>query len=62
MLNALYNNHHQIIQTPDTIAINVEKFDQMVPINFPNQITPIFTKTGCNGGGCRRQRECGVAA
>ncbi len=24
MLNALYNNHHQIIQTPDTIAINVE--------------------------------------
>jgi hypothetical protein len=24
MLNALYNNHHQIIQTPDAIAINVE--------------------------------------
>jgi hypothetical protein len=24
MLNALYNNHHQIIQTPEAIAINVE--------------------------------------
>ncbi len=24
MLNALYNNHHQIIQTPDAIAINIE--------------------------------------
>lgn len=23
-----------------------------VPVNFPNQITPIFTKLGCNGGGC----------
>lgn len=23
-----------------------------LPINFPNQITPIFTKLGCNGGGC----------
>ncbi len=24
MLNALYNNHHQFVQTPDAIAINVE--------------------------------------
>jgi hypothetical protein len=23
-----------------------------LPINFGNQITPIFTKLGCNGGGC----------
>jgi hypothetical protein len=23
-----------------------------LPINFPNQITPIFTKFGCNAGGC----------
>jgi uncharacterized protein DUF1549/uncharacterized protein DUF1553/Big-like domain-containing protein len=22
------------------------------PINFPNQITPVFTKYSCNGGGC----------
>lgn len=35
-----------------SIAIHVERFEEMLPINFPNQITPIFTKTGCNGGGC----------
>ena len=23
-----------------------------IPVNFPNQITPIFTKLGCNSGGC----------
>ena len=23
-----------------------------VPVNFPNQIVPIFTKLGCNSGGC----------
>ena len=23
-----------------------------VPVNFPNQIVPIFTKLGCNTGGC----------
>ncbi|GIX05564.1 MAG: S-layer protein [Planctomycetaceae bacterium] len=22
------------------------------PVNFPNQVVPIFTKLGCNGGGC----------
>ncbi|MFM7111511.1 MAG: S-layer protein, partial [Planctomycetota bacterium] len=26
--------------------------DQILPINFPNQIVPIFTKLSCNGGGC----------
>lgn len=23
-----------------------------VPVNFPNQVVPVFTKYGCNGGGC----------
>ena len=35
-----------------TLTLNVEKFKAVTPINFPNQIVPIFTKTGCNGGGC----------
>ncbi len=35
-----------------SVAITVEKFTEVVPINFANQIAPIFTKTGCNGGGC----------
>ncbi|MCI0534061.1 MAG: DUF1549 and DUF1553 domain-containing protein [Verrucomicrobiales bacterium] len=35
-----------------TLPVTVEGFDRTSSINFPNQIVPIFTKTGCNGGGC----------
>jgi hypothetical protein len=37
-----------------TININVrtESCDVSLPINFSNQIVPIFTKLGCNSGGC----------
>jgi len=34
------------------IAVKAESCDVDLPINFPNQIVPIFTKLGCNGGGC----------
>ncbi|HSZ55814.1 MAG TPA: DUF1549 domain-containing protein, partial [Tepidisphaeraceae bacterium] len=34
------------------LPVRVEKFGQDPPINFPNQIVPIFTKLGCNAGGC----------
>jgi hypothetical protein len=34
------------------IELTVEKFHEEVPVNFPNQVVPIFTKHGCNGGGC----------
>jgi hypothetical protein len=34
------------------IALAVEGFSQPRTVNFPNQIVPIFTKHGCNGGGC----------
>ncbi len=34
------------------MTATVEKFRLVEPINFGNQIVPIFTKTGCNGGGC----------
>ena len=34
------------------INVRVEDFAAKRPINFANQIVPIFTKTGCNGGGC----------
>ena len=33
-------------------AVTVEQFSHVPPINFPDKIVPIFTKTGCNGGGC----------
>lgn len=35
-----------------TIAANVIGMAQDIPINFTNQVVPIFTKLGCNSGGC----------
>ncbi|HEV3122485.1 MAG TPA: DUF1549 domain-containing protein, partial [Isosphaeraceae bacterium] len=34
------------------VAITVKEFGAGRPINFANQIVPIFTKLGCNSGGC----------
>ena len=34
------------------VALKVEAMDVDLPINFPNQVVPIFTKLGCNSGGC----------
>jgi hypothetical protein len=34
------------------VVVKVEAMDVDLPINFPNQVVPIFTKLGCNGGGC----------
>jgi hypothetical protein len=35
-------------------AVNVEvkNITTDVPVNFPNQVVPVFTKYACNGGGC----------
>ena len=35
-----------------TVPISVQHFNDPPLINFPNQVTPIFTKLGCNSGGC----------
>jgi len=35
-----------------TTTVTIENFKDVPSINFPNQIVPIFTKGGCNGGGC----------
>jgi hypothetical protein len=34
------------------VAVTAEAVDENLPINFANQIVPIFTKFGCNAGGC----------
>lgn len=34
------------------LAVTVEKFGESIPVHFANQVVPIFTKAGCNGGGC----------
>ncbi len=34
------------------VPVTTEKVGENLPINFANQIVPIFTKVGCNSGGC----------
>lgn len=38
--------------TQTAVPVESTCCDQILPINFPNQIVPIFTKLSCNGGGC----------
>jgi hypothetical protein len=35
-----------------SLSVAVENSKLTTPVNFPNQIVPIFTKAGCNSGGC----------
>jgi hypothetical protein len=35
-----------------SMVVTVDQFKESTRVNFPNQIVPIFTKAGCNGGGC----------
>jgi Protein of unknown function (DUF1549)/Protein of unknown function (DUF1553) len=35
-----------------TIPVTVKEFTAGVPVNFANQVVPIFTKLGCNAGAC----------
>jgi len=34
------------------VEVDIKDFNHPPEISFPNQIVPIFTKLGCNGGGC----------
>jgi len=34
------------------VPVRVESVGDNLPINFGNQVVPIFTKLGCNAGGC----------
>ncbi|MFO1062548.1 MAG: DUF1549 domain-containing protein [Pirellulales bacterium] len=34
------------------LPIEVAGYDESAPVNFPNQVVPIFTKLACNSGGC----------
>jgi hypothetical protein len=35
-----------------TLKLTVERCTEQLPVNFANEIVPIFTKLGCNTGGC----------
>ncbi|MCA9049206.1 MAG: DUF1553 domain-containing protein [Planctomycetaceae bacterium] len=34
------------------VKVQVSGFAEPLPLNFTNQVVPVFTKLGCNGGGC----------
>ena len=36
----------------DTVTVKVTNIAVDLPVNFPNQVVPVFTKFGCNSGGC----------
>ena len=40
-----------------TIPVTVKEFTAGVPVHFANQVVPIFTKLGCNAGGCHGKVE-----
>lgn len=35
-----------------TARVAVERFGESIPVNFANDVVPVFTKAGCNSGGC----------
>jgi hypothetical protein len=35
-----------------SIQVTVTHLIEDIPVNFPNQVVPLFTKHGCNAGGC----------
>jgi hypothetical protein len=39
------------------IPVEVQHFGDDRPINFANQVVPIFTKLGCNSGGCHGKQS-----
>ena len=39
------------------VKVTVTEYGVVQPINFANEIVPIFTKAGCNSGGCHGKRR-----
>jgi hypothetical protein len=52
----LANGSAKITATLDgksvTVPVVAEKMEAPLPLNFPNQVNPIFTKLSCSSGGC----------
>ncbi|MEM7387879.1 MAG: S-layer protein, partial [Verrucomicrobiota bacterium] len=40
-----------------TVAVEVMQVETPQAVNFPNEVVPLFTKYGCNGGGCHGKSE-----
>lgn len=39
------------------IVLRVERVNEELPVNFANEIVPIFTKLGCNAGSCHGKAD-----
>ncbi len=39
------------------IQLEVKRCDEELPVNFVNEVVPIFTRQGCNGGGCHGKSD-----
>ncbi|MCH2065465.1 MAG: Ig-like domain-containing protein, partial [Roseibacillus sp.] len=37
--------------------VKVHRAGDVIPISFPNEVVPIFSRHGCNGGGCHGKAE-----
>ena len=42
----------EVVGKTATVAVTVKNFNVEAPVSFRNQVVPIFTKLGCNAGGC----------
>ncbi len=40
-----------------SVAVTVSRFVDDVPVHFENQVVPVFTKFGCNSGGCHGKAD-----
>jgi len=40
-----------------TVPLTAEHVGENLPLNFTNQIVPVFTKLGCNSGGCHGKQS-----
>lgn len=40
-----------------SLKLTVERCGEQLPVNFSNEIVPIFTKLGCNAGGCHGKSD-----
>jgi hypothetical protein len=40
-----------------TVPVIVSHMGESRPINFPNRVVPVFTKLGCNSGGCHGKQS-----
>jgi hypothetical protein len=47
---------HALGHSVEVTAV-VKRLADDLPINFPNQVTPIFSKLGCNTGGCHGKAD-----